>query len=369
MIFANKTLIKPFICIAFILFSWDANAQLSLIKNTIDKLESYKNFSYQSINKQKEFTSDTVIDQHKDIFSKAPGDKNYGYLFSMETLTNADKSNWTDLYNGQNLMHIVPQNSTFEIYEIRGSEMQGSLPGYLNWIKKFVEKKPSKIAQAGDTTINSLTCSHLIVDKLSGMPDYIIAKSRNANTGNGTTDAYSEIHYFDYKFNQDNIDIASMTPPKGFDPAKEPPVVPLLATGTAAPDWTLYATNGKKISLSQLKGKVILLDFFFIGCIPCMQSIKPLNNLHEKYKGQNVAIVSISDRDSSKKVMTFKEKYNIKYPMYGNEADVAKLYHVTAGPTFYFINKEGKIADVNVGYSDDFEERVTSIINNLLNKP
>jgi peroxiredoxin len=44
----------------------------------------------------------------------------------------------------------------------------------------------------------------------------------------------------------------------------------LLAVGTTAPNWTLYDVNGKQLSLSQLKGKVVLLDFYFIGCSGCM---------------------------------------------------------------------------------------------------
>lgn len=388
MIYAVKGLINSCICMAFVLFSVGVNAQVSLIQNTIDKLESYKNFSYRAVYKQKDYTSDTLIIQNKDIFSKAPEDKTFGYLFSMETLVKADKLNWIDLYNGKNLIHITPGDSTYEINQIRAKAMEGSLLSRLNWIKSFLEKKPSKIVKASDTTINAITCSHLIVntydtiinkehyytrihvliDKLSGMPDCIITKSRNTGIGDGITNYYTENRYFDYKFNQDSIDIASTTIPKGLHLPIERPILPLLASGTVAPDWTLYAADGKKMSLTQMKGKVILLDFYFIGCIPCMQAIKPLNNLYEKYRNQNVVIASITERDSKKSVLAFEKNYRIKYPGYVNAADVVKSYHVNAFPTFYFIDKEGKIAKVIDGYSDGFEGKVTSIIDNLLNK-
>jgi peroxiredoxin len=388
MIYAVKGFIKSCICIAFVLFSVDVNAQVSLIQNTIDKLESYKNFSYQSVYKQKDYTSDTLVIQYKDIFSKAPEDKTFGCLFSMETLVTGNNSPWTDFYNGQNLIRITPADSTYELREIKASAIGGSLPGRLNWIKSFSEKKPSKIVKASDTTINAITCSHLIVntydtiinkehyytrmhvfiDKLSGVPNSIITQSRNTSTGDGITNFYSENRYFDYKFNQDNNDIASMTIPKGFHPPKERPTLPLLSSRTVAPDWTLYAADGKKMSLTQMKGKGVLLDFYFIGCIPCMQAIKPLNNLYEKYRNQNVVIASITERDSKKSVLAFEKNYHIKYPGYVNAADVVKSYHVNAFPTFYFIDKEGKIANVIDGYSDGFEGKVTSIIDNLLNK-
>jgi peroxiredoxin len=387
MICLIKRLIKPFICITFVLSGVDVSAQVSLVQNTIDKIESYKNFSYLSVYKQRDYDSDTTTIQHKDIFSKAPEDKTFGYLFSMETLIKGNKFPYTDLYNGQNLIQITPEDSTYIMKKIQTSVAQGSLLYYLKIIEGLFEKRPSKIDR--DTTINGIICSHLIINtydtivnkehyytrihlfinKLSGMPDCIITKSRNARIGDRITNYYTEYRYSNYKFDQDNIDIASMTFPEGFHPPKEPLVSPtLLASGKVAPDWILYSAEGKKVSLTQMKGKIILLDFFFIGCEGCMLSLKPLNKLHEKYKNQNVAMISMTFRDSKKSVMEFKKNYKIKYPIYVNAGDVVKLYNVEQFPTFYFIDKEGKIANVIVGYSDNFEEKVTSIINNMLNK-
>jgi peroxiredoxin len=362
------------------------NAQVVSVRNIIDKLESYNNFSYQSVCKQKDYTSDTTIERCRDVFLKTPGDKNFGYLFGMETLDDAAKLNFTDLYNGQNIIHITPVDSSYEIGEINAHAYQLSLLSRLNWIKSFLEKKPSKIVKGSDTIINAVACSHLIIDtydtivnkehyytrihlfidELSGLPDYIVYRSRNAGTGDGITNYYSENRYFNYKLNQNDMDIASMTIPKGFHLHKEEATLPLLVSGTIAPDWTLYDPDGKKMSLKQLKGKVILLDFFFIGCGGCMEALKPLNRLHEKYKNQNVAMVSITHRDNKKSVAIFKENYHIKYPVYINAVDVVKSYHVEGFPTFYFIDKDGKISNAFIGYSDDFEAKATSIIDGLL---
>src|SRR5262249_44141251 len=114
--------------------------------------------------------------------------------------------------------------------------------------------------------------------------------------------------------------------------------------------------------------KVVLLDFFFVGCGNCMSSLAPLNRLDEKYKNSGFAILSISDRDSKKLVTEFRKVQRIKNKMYPNAGDVAKLYHITAAPTFYLIDKEGKIVNVTLGYSDDFEKKMTDIIDVLLKK-
>ncbi|MBS1520124.1 MAG: TlpA family protein disulfide reductase [Bacteroidetes bacterium] len=342
-----------------------------------------------SINEKKElFTSDTITERHNAIFVKAPQDKNFGYLFNIETRNENEKSTYTDRYDGKNLIYITPGDSTYSIRDIPEFVTQGTLLGSLKWIQDRVEKRLSKIAKVSDTTINGIenyhlianvydtiinkehnyTFAHFYIDKLSGMPDCIIIKSRNTTYADGVSNYYSKTRYFDYKFNQDNIDIASMVVPNGFHPYKEEAKLPLLASGTVAPDWTLYDADGKGTSLAQMKGKIILLDFFFIGCGGCMEALKPLNRLHEKYKSQNVAMVSMTFRDNKKSVTGFKENYNIKYPIYIDAGDVVKLYHVEGFPTFYFIDQEGKIRSAFVGYYDDFEAKVTSIIDGLLKK-
>jgi peroxiredoxin len=383
-----------FICFMLVICSLNINAQVSLVQNVIDKIGSYKNFSYQSINRLKElFANDTIMKQCNSLFLKAPEDKNFGYLFKIETQNANDKLAYTDLYNGQNLLHINSENSTYEIQGDLSFNMQATLPGFLRWILSRLEKPSSRTVKMNDTTINAINSYHLIatvydtvinkernytdvhlfIDELSGMPSVIIITSRNTTYGNGISNYYSESRYFDYKFNQDNVDIASMTIPKGLHSKKAQAELPkeqraLLTLGSVAPGWILYDAKDKKMTLAQLKGKVVLIDFFFIGCFGCMESLKPLNKLHEKYNNQNVAMVSLTFRDSKKSAAAFAKNYNIKYPIYINANDVVKSYNVEVFPTFYFIDKKGKIANVIVGYGGDFEKKVTSIVAKLLNE-
>ena len=396
MIYLIRRLMKPFICLAFVLFGANVNAQIVSVQQIIDKMESHKNFSYRAVNRMREiFAKDTVTTQIHTVLEKVPGDKSLSYLFNMETQKGNDQFTYTDLYNGQQLIHTDPKDSTYQIQspQMMGHTLQSTLPGRLKWIQGRLEKGLSKVVKTNDTIINAVGNYHLIVhikdtlinkehdysyvhlyiDKLSGMPDCIIIRSRDMSFGNGATMYYSETHYSDYKFDEGNIDIASMVIPKGFHPPKEQPVLPkeqtdLLALGSVAPGWTLYTADGKKTSLTQLKGKVVLMDFYFIGCAGCMLSLKPLNNLYEKYKGKNFAIASITERDSKKAVLDFEKNYHLRYPSYINANDVVRSYHVKAFPTFYYIDKKGKIANVHVGYGDDFEQKATAIIDDLLKK-
>jgi peroxiredoxin len=368
-----------FLYIALTLSGIQANAQASLLQIAIDKIDGYKQFSYQSIHIEKElFAGDTTVEEQRAVFEKTLN----VYLFSIETAA------YTDIYDGQNLLHIIPKDSTYEIKEIQTFNTQSTLSGTLKWIASRLEKKSAGIKQTVDTTIHAVDSRHLIatvydtvidnqrnftvvdvfIDKASGMPDCIIVNSRNTTYGAGISTYYSESRYFNYTFDQHNVAIAV---PKGFHALNSQPLSAsgppaLLAAGSLAPNWTLYTSEGKKMSLGQMKGKVILLDFYFIGCFPCMQTLKPLNKIYAKYKNQQVVIASLTERDSPKAVLAFEKNYQIDYRGYVGAADVVKSYHVSGFPTFYFIDKEGKIADVFVGDSTNFEEKVTSILDNLI---
>ena len=383
-------LIKLFICLSFILTGLNVNAQVAILQNTIDKLESYKNFSYQYVYKQKEVFSDTLIYNEKFVLLKTPEDKEIGYFFRHEFKYSDMKLPTTDLYNGGNLFSLYAGDSTYDTRNVQAMTFSQSLPGELNWINTFIKKNPSKIVQSGDTTFNSIRCYylvfntkdtiinkdhlyvriHLFIDKVTGLPVTKLTRSRTADFGKEVTNYYTEKSYFNYKIDQDNINTAYFAIPEGFHPSIETSKqqIALLAPGNIAPNWTLYDTDGKKTSLSQMKGKVVLMDFFFVGCVPCMNTLAPLDKLHEKYKNKHFIILSISDRDSKKLVTAFKKVQRIKNQMYPNGGDVAKLYHITGAPTIYFIDQEGKIASSVVGYSDGFEKQMTAIIDNLLKK-
>lgn len=255
----------------------------------------------------------------------------------------------------------------------------------MNWLNGFEEKNPAKIVKVADTLVNGNACTHLIantrdtmvkgehfytrihllINKKLGVPERIMIKARNADVADAIGNYYTETSYSDYRFNQDHISADDQPVPPGFHPPKAYST-PLLTVGSVAPDWTLTAANGEKVSLTQLKGKVVVIDYFFIGCYGCMLSLKPLNALHQKYQHQNVGLVSVTERDNKKSVAAFRIKYNINYPIYTNGADMVKAYHIESFPTFYVIDQQGKIAGTIVGYSDDFESKISAMIDALV---
>ena len=385
-----KKLIKLFTCLGFILTTLNTNAQVIILQKAIDQLYGYKNFSYQYTYKQKEAFGDTLVENEKFVLLKAAEDKEVGYHFRYELKYGDMKLPATTIYDGKSSIALSLTDSTYKIGEKPIYIFNQSIFGDLNWLKNFLKNNPSKVVQSSDTIVNAINCYHLIfntrdtivnkdhlytrihllIDKVTGLPVDKLIRARTADFGKEVTNFYNEYIYFNYRIDQDDINAAYFTIPEGFHLSKAKPgeETTLLAPGTMAPDWTLYDTDDKKTSLAQLKGKVILLDFFFVGCGNCMSSLASLDRLDEKYKNSGFTILSISDRDNKKLVTEFRKAQRIKNQMYPNARDVAKLYHITAAPTFYLIDKEGKIVNVTLGYDDDFEKKMAGIIDDLLKK-
>lgn len=366
---------KSSICFALIICVSKTNAQVSILQKAIDKIESSKNFSFQEKEIVKgSYNPNTIAFNKESIFVRVPDDSNFGYYFESKSKQDCF------LYNGQNAVtDLNYQDSTYNFIDPKIYAI--SLIGYINEVKQNLND-PNSISEERDTTINGVPCYHFvekaIYDNANG--DYLythwyIGKQSNnilaniymwrmTDANNNVTYNYEESNYSNFKFNQDNVDVASLEIPASFH-LKEKHT--LLKTGTTAPGWTLYSTDGNKLSLTDLKGKVVLIDFSYIGCFPCGEAIKPMNHLHERYKNKEVEIVSIYPIDKTAPVAEYVKKYGIKYPVYIDANTLPEKYQITGYPCFYFIDKDGKIANVSSGYLDDFETETSSIIDKLLN--
>lgn len=119
-----------------------------------------------------------------------------------------------------------------------------------------------------------------------------------------------------------------------------------------APDFTLPALEDKDFTLSSLKGKVILLNFWATWCPPCRKEIPDFVELYEKYREKGLEIVGVSlDREKEKVVKPFAEKMGINYTLvFGNQEVEKKYGGITGIPTTFLINRKGNIAKKYIGY-------------------
>jgi thiol-disulfide isomerase/thioredoxin len=114
--------------------------------------------------------------------------------------------------------------------------------------------------------------------------------------------------------------------------------------------------NGDSFNLDAHRGKVIMLNFWFVGCPPCMGEMPDLNNIYRTYKDSGVVFVSLA-RNSPEQLIKFKEgKYSrppetIEYPIIPDCSSIAAKYGITGFPTTVLIDRNGIIRLIYSGAS------------------
>ena len=131
-----------------------------------------------------------------------------------------------------------------------------------------------------------------------------------------------------------------------------------------APQFTLKDATGKPLKLSDLKGKVVLLNFWATWCGPCKIEIPWFIEFEQKYKDKGFAVLGVSmDEDGWKDVKPYVELKKINYRVVIGDDQTANLYGgVDSLPTTFILDRDGKIAAVHVGlvsksdYASDIEQ-------------
>lgn len=123
--------------------------------------------------------------------------------------------------------------------------------------------------------------------------------------------------------------------------------------GFLAPDFALDTLDGSKIKLSDLRGKVVVVNFWATWCLPCREETPALEKAYEQYKDSGMVIlgVNITDQDSVSDVESFVQEFKLTYPiLLDRDGTVSNtLYQIKGLPTTFFVNREGIIRTAVVG--------------------
>lgn len=141
----------------------------------------------------------------------------------------------------------------------------------------------------------------------------------------------------------------------------------LLPNGHKIPELTgTRHSDGTEISLSDYNGKLIVLDFWYMDCFPCIKAIPHLNDLLRKYKDQGLVVIGANPTDNNKKNLkrmpNFLEHNSIDYPIMFIEKENTKDFKVFAYPSFYLIDKQGKIIYSETGFGENAMGKIDSLI-------
>jgi thiol-disulfide isomerase/thioredoxin len=129
-------------------------------------------------------------------------------------------------------------------------------------------------------------------------------------------------------------------------------VRPELARARMAPPFSVTTLDGKQISMDDLQGKVVLLDFWATWCGPCREALPHMRDIAKKFQGQPLVILSVSldnDEQKWKEFVAQNEMTWLQYRDGGFTGSIAKMFSVTAIPHTFTIDSDGVLQDEHIG--------------------
>ncbi len=140
----------------------------------------------------------------------------------------------------------------------------------------------------------------------------------------------------------------------------------MLKEGSGAPDFTLPVLGGGEASLSALKGKVVVVNFWATWCPPCLVEMPMLNELYVAYKDQGVEVLGLSlDEEGLPVTKPFVEKLEVTYPIVESDRETYQAYgNILTIPHTFVIDREGTVTKrfVNNQTKEKFEAAIKAAI-------
>jgi len=122
--------------------------------------------------------------------------------------------------------------------------------------------------------------------------------------------------------------------------------------GSLAPDFTLPTLDGGAVTLSQLRGHPIIINFWASWCVPCRAEAPELQRAHEQYRAQGLIILGMNDTstDTRDNASAFVKEFHLDYAIPMDEkGEVSNLYRVPGLPTTFFVDAQGVIRNLIMG--------------------
>jgi peroxiredoxin len=144
-----------------------------------------------------------------------------------------------------------------------------------------------------------------------------------------------------------------------------------LDVGYAAPDFAFPNLDGKMISLSAHRGKVVLVNIWATWCPPCVDEMPSMEKLYQGFKGNHFEILAVSiDTLGIKAVAPFMKKYKLTFPaLIDPEGEIKTLYKATGVPESFIIDKEGILIKKIIGARNWASPEVFRFFRDLIQKP
>jgi peroxiredoxin len=123
-------------------------------------------------------------------------------------------------------------------------------------------------------------------------------------------------------------------------------ILTAISKPVPAPGFTLEDMDGKKFSLKDYRGKVVLLNFWATWCPPCRREMPSIERVYQHFKSRNFVVLALNQMEDGDQVFTYTAELAVAptFPiLFDKDSDVSRAYSVVGLPTTYLIDKKGNI--------------------------